>query len=225
MSYGIWLSYNNQQEGFQIPINPSSIEISDGGKGTTYDVAGLGEINVIKDIKLTEYSFKSIFPAQEYPFIATNLLLKPEGYIDYITKWMKTKKPIRFIFTGDSFDINEAVSIEDFNWKEEAGGGGDIEYSIKLKKYIFHSPKKVVVVPSTSDNNDVTVKKEPPVRKDDREAPKTYTMIAGDTLWSVAKKILGDGGRWKELQRLNNITDSEVKRLSIGKVLKLPEVN
>ena len=61
--YGIWLSYNNQEEGFQIPVNPENIEISDGINSKTYDVAGLGEINVIKDQKLTEYSFSGFFPA------------------------------------------------------------------------------------------------------------------------------------------------------------------
>ncbi|MFC6553859.1 hypothetical protein [Cohnella cellulosilytica] len=112
MAYGIWLSYNNQQEGFQLPVNPSSIEISDGSKGATYDIVELGEINVIKNPKLTTYRFSSIFPAQLYPFVDVPLLqsvtaandsgvkVKTNPYVDYITRWMATKRPIRFVFTG-----------------------------------------------------------------------------------------------------------------------------
>lgn len=223
--YGIWLSWNNQQEGFQIPVNPGSIELSDGNKGKTYEVSGLGEINVIKDMKLTEYAFSSIFPAQAYPFVSTNLLLQPKAYVEYILKWMATKRPIRFIFTGNSFDINTPASIESFQWKETAGRGGDIEYTIRLKKYVFYSAQRVVVIPDpVIPQGAATIQKEPPTRENDREPPKTYTMVSGDTLWAVAKKNLGDGNRWPEIQRLNGITDAEIRRLPVGKVLKLPEV-
>lgn len=136
-SYGIWLSFNNQQEGFQIPINPGEIEVGEGSNSSTYDIVGLGEINVIKSPKLSSFAFSGIFPAQAYPFISANVVLEPSEYKDMIEKWMATKRPIRFVFTGDSFDINEAVSIDDFSWKEVAGGGGDFEYTLKLRKYIF----------------------------------------------------------------------------------------
>ncbi|KPU45817.1 LysM domain protein [Oxobacter pfennigii] len=219
MAYAIQLSYNNEQESFQIPVNPGSIEIGDGGKGKTYDVIGLGEINVIKNTKLTDYSFSSFFPARIYPFVVTNMLLSPKQYVDYILKWMASRQPIHFIFTGDSFDINIMASIESFDWKESEGSFGDIDYTIKLKKYVYYGPQKAVAV-----TDDTVIKEEPP-RPDDRQPPKTYTLVAGDTLWGVAKKFLGNGARWGEIQKLNNITDAQIKRLQIGMVLKLPEVS
>jgi nucleoid-associated protein YgaU len=219
MNYGIWLSFNNQQEGFQIPVNPESIEVKDATDGKTYDILKLGEINVIKSPKLTEYEWSSFFPAQAYPFLATDLVLEPKQYVDYINKWKGTKRPIRFIYTSDTFDINEAVSIEEFQWKEVAGGKGDIEYTIRLKKYVFYAAKKVVVQQQAT-NKTVTTTKKP--RLDDRVQPKTYTMKKGDTLWSIAKRYLGSGTRWREIAKLNNISDAEVRRLPVGKVLRLP---
>ena len=230
LKYGIWLSWNNQQEGFQIPINPASIEMSDGSKGKVYDVVGLGEINVIKDMKLTEYSFSGIFPANitgenKYPFITATELHPPKTYIELIQKWMGTNRPIRFIFTGDSFDINTPVSIESFTWKESAGRNGDIEYNIKLKKYVFYAAQKVTVVTESVNEVEIpTIQKETPARENDRIPPKTYTIARGDTLWSIAKKNLDNENSWKEIQRLNNITDAEVKTLQVGRTLKLPEV-
>lgn len=224
MSYGIWLSFNNKAEEFQLPVMPGRIELSDGNKGATYDVAELGEINVIKDRKLTECSFESIFPAKKYPFLATNNVLEPEQYIDYINRWMNSKRPIRFIFTGSTFGINMAASIEAFTWREVSGGMGDIEYSIRLKKYVMYAAKKVSIkTPQTSTQSSTPViEKQAPARPNDRIPPKEYTIKEGDTLWAIAKAQLGNGSLWTEIKSLNNITDAEVRALQPGRVLVLP---
>lgn len=228
--YGVWLSYNNQEEGFQFPVNPGSIEIGDGGKGSTYDISKLGEINVIKNPKLAQYSFSGIFPAQQYPLVTAPILppvivdgVKHNAYVYYIKKWMASKRPIRFILTAGQFEINTAASIESFSWKEVAGGGGDIEYSLTLKKYIFYRAQKVnIVPPPETATASVAITKEQPERPNEKQPPETYTMVSGDTLWKVAKSQLGNGDRWKEIQMLNGISDAELKKLPVGKVLKLP---
>ncbi|MFD1903827.1 LysM peptidoglycan-binding domain-containing protein [Paenibacillus rhizoplanae] len=38
-------------------------------------------------------------------------------------------------------------------------------------------------------------------RSSEKAAPATYTLKAGDTLWSVAQKQLGDGSKFKTLQK------------------------
>ncbi|WP_338552891.1 LysM peptidoglycan-binding domain-containing protein [Paenibacillus sp. KS-LC4] len=213
--YGIWLSYNNQESGFQLPVNPAELQISDATSGKSYDVSGLGEINVIQSPKLTEISFDSFFPAPgaNYSFIASETLLEPYVYLTLIQDWMKKKRPIRFIFTGASFDLNLAVSIEKFEWRE-AAGSGDIEYSLGLKKYVFYKARPVEINKSQKKGS----KKE----RQTKETPKTYTLVRGDTLIGVARKQLGNESRWKEIQKLNGIADSELRRLQIGRVLKLP---
>lgn len=232
MNYGIWLSWNNQQEGFQIPVNPGSIEISDGGKSTSYDVIGIGEINVIKSPALTEYQFSSFFPSltarQAHssdnrvikvvdPFVQAELQLAPREYVNYLIKWMASKRPIRFIFTGASFDINVAATIESFEWKEIAGSSGDIEYSLKLKKYVFYAAKRVLTEKAKN-----SVKNSAKSRLNDKQTPKTYTLRGEDTLWKVAKTQLGNGDRWREIQKLNGFTDAQLKTLTVGKVIRLP---
>jgi hypothetical protein len=222
------LSYDNRREWIVIPVLPASIEMSEGGAGSTFNVAGLGEINVIKDRKLSEYGFSSFFPAEDSLFRPENGLAdakdaaRPKFYykppyecVKLIMKWMESKRPIRFKYQGATFAINSPVSIESFQWKEVAGGGGDIDYSIKLKHYVFYSAKKVTVHggQATPDS-----KKRP----DEREPVNTYTLQAGDSLWRVAQLRLGDGTRWKEIQTLNGIKDADLKQLPIGKVLKLP---
>ena len=49
----------------------------------------------------------------------------------------------------------------------------------------------------------------------------TYTVAAGDTLWSIAASELGDGARWQEIATLNHIKDAD--SIQPGQVLKLPK--
>ncbi len=48
----------------------------------------------------------------------------------------------------------------------------------------------------------------------------TYTVQAGDTLWSIAQRLYGDGKRWKDIAQANGITDA--RKLTVGTVLKIP---
>lgn len=227
MEYGIWLSWNNQQEGFRIPVNPARIEIGDRGKTQVYDVVNLGEVTALKGRQLTEFAWSSEFPAQRYPWVVADVLLPPYEYVRFLLRWWDTKRPIRFVFTSAAFDINEAVSIEEFRWSESAGAEGDIAYTIRLKKYQFYAAQRVVPVQATGPTgstgvSEVQLVKQPATRPDERVTPATYTLAPGDTLWSVAQRFLGDGSRWREIQQLNGISDAEVKRLPVGLVLRLP---
>ncbi len=49
--------------------------------------------------------------------------------------------------------------------------------------------------PSSSSN-----KQRPPKQK---EQPKTYVVKKGDSLWSIAKRIYGDGSKWRKIYEAN----------------------
>ncbi len=218
--YGIYLSIGDGKEGFQMPVNPEQIEIKEAGQGETYTIISLGEINVIKEAKLSEVSFESFFPAQQYPFIVAEKLLEPIQYINMIKKWIDEQQVVRFIMTG-TYEINMTMSIQDFTWNEKAGSVGDLEYELSLKKYVYYAPKKAVVQKSSSNQ----VKASAPAkstRPNTSKAPSTYTLKKGDTLWAIAQKYLGSGTRWREIANLNGISDAQVRKLPIGLTIKLP---
>jgi LysM repeat protein len=51
-------------------------------------------------------------------------------------------------------------------------------------------------------------------------AQRTHTVAAGETLWSIAAKLLGKGQRWSEIGEMNQIRDP--RTLKVGQVLKVP---
>jgi hypothetical protein len=248
--YEIYLSFNNQTEGFRIPVNPESIEVKEEGQGKTYNIVGkgggteetrAGEINVIKSPKLREVSFSSLFPAQYYPFVAEDTpLYTPMYYINFIRKWIESKHPIRFIFAGnyaalarsnnvkEITDLNFPASIESFEWKEVAGAPGDIEYTIHLKEYVFYAARQMVVMTNAAGEK-VLVQK-PPARPDERIRPETYTLRFRNgynlsrALNSVAVRFFDQNTeRMRDIQKFNGISDADLKRIDYdGMVIKLP---
>jgi LysM repeat protein len=49
---------------------------------------------------------------------------------------------------------------------------------------------------------------------------KVHVVKSGESLWTIAKKELGDGSRWKEIQQLNGLAKPEA--IKVGMKLKLP---
>ncbi|NOU68391.1 LysM peptidoglycan-binding domain-containing protein [Paenibacillus sp. LMG 31461] len=246
MSYEIHLSFNNNQEGFQLPVNPAEIEVLSGSNGKTYDIVGAndgrsevrgGEINVIKSPKLREISFEGLFPAQFYPFLATDTLYEPMYYVRAIENWKSMKRPIRFIYVAhwqqrlasqgfSGQELNIPVSIEKFKWKEIAGSPGDIEFSISLKEYVFYAARRVTV--NTDATGNVVAVQQSTRRPDERIRPDTYVLKDGDTLTKIAMRFytdaagIPDSSRYKDIQTINGLKDSDVKKLAVGSILKLP---
>ena len=50
----------------------------------------------------------------------------------------------------------------------------------------------------------------------------TITIQKGDSLYALSRMHLGSGKRWREIAQLNGLSDADVTRLSVGRVLKLP---
>ncbi len=192
------------------------------GKGQAYDIVGLGEVNVIKSRELAEVSFESFFPADKnapYLSVPITQFNDPETCVKKINGWQESIYPCRLLVQTENLKFTIAVSIESFERREVAGHGGDIYFSLVLKEYKFYSTRRLI---TETKNGKTTVMQEPAKRPDERVPPDTYVLKKNDNLWKVAQLQLGDGSRWKELMKLNNITEAQAKRLPVGMKIKLP---
>jgi nucleoid-associated protein YgaU len=54
------------------------------------------------------------------------------------------------------------------------------------------------------------------------ELPTTHKVVDGDTLWSISEKHYGSGYNWVDIQKENNLTDSDA--IATGQELKIPDV-
>ncbi len=51
-------------------------------------------------------------------------------------------------------------------------------------------------------------------------ASRSHTVAAGDTLFNIAKQYLGDGNRYQELAKFNNIANPD--HIEVGQVINIP---
>lgn len=242
--YTMALSYNNAAEGWVLPVLPEEIKVERGGASKEYNIVGLGRVNAIEEPELRKISIESFFPSDlsasyVYRYFPQETAqsgngtgedeaskYSPHRFVQDITRWIMSKHPARFIYIGqntadDKTKINLPVSIEGFDYWEKAGSPGDIYFKLELVEYVFYSPFKIKTVVQADGSKKLV--KEPAKRADYRVPPTTYTIKSGDNLIKIARLQLGDDARWREIQKLNGISDGELRSLRIGRVLQLPQ--
>eukprot|EP00831_Metopus_contortus_P080243 TRINITY_DN8170_c0_g1_i5.p3 TRINITY_DN8170_c0_g1~~TRINITY_DN8170_c0_g1_i5.p3 ORF type:complete len:179 (-),score=25.07 TRINITY_DN8170_c0_g1_i5:343-879(-) len=117
--------------------------------------------------------------------------------------------------------------VQETGIKEDAKEGIDLIVSVKLKQYKDYATK-VVSIPVTntmaSTSNKVifipATESRPP---GNQPSNKTYTVKKGDCLWNICKQYLGNGSKYNEIAKLNNISNPNL--IYPGQVIKLGQYN
>ena len=122
-------------------------------------------------------------------------------------------EPLRLLLLGTDLDINMTVGVDDFNYHETAGEVGDIYYSIQLTQWKPYGAKRLNIQTVSS-----TVQ-----RSGTPATQKTHTVASGDTLWAIAKRAYGNGGKWKTLYEANkSVIGGNPNAIKVGQVLQIP---
>lgn len=192
MAVEFWLTYNNGKEKIRLPVNPESITVSSPFGYEDINVNQLGEITIIGERELKEYSFESFLPRDYNPtYCEYTNIPKPWDVVKTLERWRDSRKPCRLIITGTP--INTPVTIRDFEYEpDKAGSPGDIYFSITLKEYRFVSFARAQP-------------NKPPqkTRPGSRSKPKTYVVKKGDCLWKIAQRFYGKGSEWRKIYEAN----------------------
>ncbi|WP_339075207.1 LysM peptidoglycan-binding domain-containing protein [Clostridioides difficile] len=232
------MAYDFYLDGVQLPIPPPKLEIKVTNKNKTVDLINTGEVNILKKEGLSEISFEAEFTHNKLPFYRG--AFKDVQFFLSKLELLKTDcKPFQFIVSREMggkvlFNTNMKVSLEEYNIVEDADNGSDVKVAIKLKQYRDYSTKKLVPATPEKTNYGRTptpVMKPKEFRPDSSNKPngKTYTVKAGDSLWSICQKQLGNGSLYKKVYELNKTMmdkankGKKVPKYTIykGQVLKL----
>lgn len=226
--------YNFFMDGVQLPVAPPSMSTKINNKNETITLINEGEVNLLKKAGLTDVEFEVEFPNVKYPFaVYPNGFQPATFFLEHLEKLKVSQEPFQFIVNRMKpegsllFDTNMTVSLEDYTIDEDAENGFDIKSSITLKQFKPFGTKKLNIKSASSSASNTASsansKKKVTVEKKrattGKQTAKTHTVKAGDTLWAIAKKHLGDGSKYTELAKLNNLSNPNI--IKAGQVIKL----
>lgn len=220
-----------------LPIPPKKLTTKINSNNKTLTLINDGEVSILKSPGLTELTFDILLPNVEYPFsdYKSGVFRDAKYFLDKFEKLQKNKSVFQFIVSRelpsgtDLFSTNMKVSLEDYSIIEDAEEGFDITVSIKLKQYkkfstkVFTLPvqqpivaqaqQAIIIKVANSTTSNTTSSSTP------KDTTKHYTVKSGDCLWNICKQYLGDGSKYPQIAKLNNISNPNL--IYPGQVLRL----
>lgn len=213
----------------QLPVAPPSMSMKINSKNETIVLINEGEVNLLKKAGLTDMEFEVEFPNVKYPYAIYPSGFQPAAhFLEHLEKLKVSQEPFQFIVNRMKpdgsllFDTNMTVSLEDYTIDEDAENGFDVKTTIQLKQFKHFGTKKLKLETATSTSSSTsktTAKVEQKRATTVKTTAKTHTVKSGDTLWAIAKKYLGNGSKYTELAKLNNIKNPNL--IKPGQVIKL----
>ena len=221
----------------RLPVNPAEFTIQSGNQNQTVSVVRRGEINLWGPEQLETVTLASHFPKHWFSGCAYTGFPDPWECVRMIDDWRNTGDPLRIIITDSNLgvDINMEVLVESFEKGLKGGSGGDVYYSITLKRY------KRVNAPETSSIYRPTITRSTPPglqktiatdstskvnttgSKTTTTAPSSnYTVQEDDTLWDIAKKHYGLGSDWTKIYQANRDVLADASSIEAGQILVIP---
>ena len=221
------MAYRLYMDKVLLPVAPEKITLKTANQNKTVSLMDGSVINILKAPGLSEFSFELLIPQVKYDFAQYVGGFKKAAYFLALFERLKvSKKPFLLVVTRATpdkkrlFDTNMRVSLEDYSVEENEKEGFDLTVNIKLKQWREYGVKTIVLKKKASGKTTASASKS----RSTASAPKkkTHTVKKGDTLWGIAKKYLGDGGRYKEIYNLNKGKIKNPNVIQVGQVLTLP---
>ena len=197
---------------FELAVNPKQLVISGDNGDKTMELLNLGTVMVPGHRNPMKVTLQTFLPASDSPFYKGT---STEKIISMIDKAKDGQRPIRMIVSGT--DINHKFIINSTS-NTYTEGQRDVSVTWGLTEDRMSSIKAVASESKMTDT-DTGLNSRP----GENDTPKNVTVVKGDTLWDIAVKYYGDGGKWKKIAEANGVTDP--KKLKIGTVLEIPNEN
>lgn len=212
-----------------LPVTPSKLTTKINNANRTVNLINEGEVNILKQAKLTDVEFECDIPQVKQPYAVYPSGFKGAWYfLDYFESLKNSREPFQFIVcrrTPDGkkfFNTNMKVTLEDYKITEDAKQGFDLSVKVTLKQWRDYGTKTVNIQIAASKPK-VSVK--PQRTAAAPTASQSYTVVKGDCLWNIAKKFYGNGSKYILIYNANKGTVGGNPNLIYpGQVLTIPTV-
>ena len=186
MVIDIYLKNEKEKIDFHFPVNPfDSLSIKKEKRFETVDIVNLGE-----------FAIKTFLPnLYDASYCRYSELKNPIEVVAMLEKWVDQAEPLRLIVTG--FGYNGLVTISNFSNTQTAGREEDRDIEITFRTY---RELKIETLKKETKSNTKTDLKDN--RPNNKTTPKIYTVKSSDTLYKIAKNLLGKGSRWPEIYNI-----------------------
>lgn len=217
-NYQMWMTGNGSTVKLRIPVLPETIEVTRGSNNENVKLTGVGDVTVVQAPAADKVRWKCFFPAASFPGVQGSPSA-PLRYVRQIMAWKDSKQPVFFVSTA--LGISDYYTIETFDCAENGGDVGTIHYTIALKLYRTVSSRVVMV--DMEEQKATVSQSETAPRVDNTETPATYTVVSGDTLYNIARRLYGDGSLYPKIFDANRDKISNPNLIHPGQVLTIPE--
>lgn len=190
MTVDIYIREKSGKREVRIPLLPEKFKIDSGEViFVTNNIMARGEVSTPSGIELGVYGWESEFPGalrKNDPMIRGQWK-EPKHYVTIMESWRGNGTLLNLLITG--YPVNIDVYLKKFT-KSGSGAFGDYAYEVE-----FIEAKSIAISTMKADSSQVPKRNE--------YKPGNYTIMWGDTLWSIAEKFYGDGSRSTELYEAN----------------------
>lgn len=218
--YRFYLKQGEKQLLF--PVTPSRMVSKTGSGNKQVSILQMGQMSLLRFPNLREIRFTALFPGRQYHFVQVeDGFHEPSYFWELLQEFQQAKKPVQFLVFRQLADgsrifcENIQMTLEDLQITEKGGEQGDLWVEISLREYKEAKSVKYEAI----QEGEKTVLSSSGAQREEKEAPKTYTVQKGDSLWAIARKNYGSGERYKEIAQKNGITNPNL--IYPGQVLQL----
>lgn len=167
---------------------PETLQYTNGDTiAQSISIVDLGNVDIPNGRDLDTFGFTSEFPARYdpgYVVISKSDLKKPIDYKKLFEAIKNRKGAVQLIVPV--LGINKTMFIQSFN-PGFAGFEGDIPFDISFRELRTIKPKKLTPGGTAPPKGKKQAADRP--KASTQTKPKTYTVVAGDTLVKIAKKL------------------------------------
>lgn len=169
---------------FALPVSPQEIEVKTAAMFSKHTIIGLGEIQIPFGSEQTTVSWEGILPMNDEGYEYTSTDFRDPDHVINSIEYFRLNKSVVTVTVEGMFSM--LLHVSNFDYKK--AGKGDYTYSIEW---------------ITADDYKIESEAGQTMVRASKSTSNPYKAKKGQTLYAIAKKVYGDGKRWKEIYSAN----------------------